>query len=375
MKNNYKLITNDNESYYEIYFNSTNNTCKIDIDSLEKIKNVCIPGICLSFIPTWFMTNGYITCSVPTNKLYHDNRCIYMHRYLMDQFEYDGKISVDHINQDKTDNRMSNLRLATQSLQSHNKLKMERNFIKPVGFDIEFQLPQYIEFLKEEKIKTIKNGKTYEGILPEHFRVVSKYLGFEKHASKSAKLTIKERLSDALQKRFNLVIKSNPNFDNLFIDGYHLHSLKEFEEHTLEYIKILCGITLDKITIDKDDDNMNPKYDFPEESTIKRNNLPKYVSYSSAKDPKGSRLCYDKNLSGTERIRFYSSGSKNKSLDEKFVEIINLMTEKNIPIEWNVKPNLTKLQEESNKLQEEKETFLYKITKTLIKKPKKSPEE
>jgi hypothetical protein len=53
-----------------------------------------------------------------------------MHRYLMNQFTYNGVISVDHINQDKTDNRMSNLRLATQSLQNHNRSKVERNNVK-----------------------------------------------------------------------------------------------------------------------------------------------------------------------------------------------------------------------------------------------------
>jgi hypothetical protein len=64
------------------------------------------------------------------NQLNNQKRTFYMHRYLLNQFNYDGKISVDHINQDKTDNRLSNLRLATQSTQTHNRTLLKRNFIK-----------------------------------------------------------------------------------------------------------------------------------------------------------------------------------------------------------------------------------------------------
>ena len=139
-KNNYKLITNEKESYYEIEL-ANNNFCKVNIETIDKIKNVKIDEFNINCFPTWYKTkNGYIVCSISK----YPSDTLYMHRYLMDQFHYDGKISVDHINQDKTDNCLENLRLATQSTQNHNQKKKERQFIKPPGFDIEFQLHQYL---------------------------------------------------------------------------------------------------------------------------------------------------------------------------------------------------------------------------------------
>ena len=339
----YRLITEPNqEPYYEISL-LNNAKCKIDINSLTKITNVQIANICNNFEPTWYINNNYVMCSIPSNKLIGDaNRFLYMHRYLLNQYNYDGRISVDHINQDPIDNRLSNLRLATQSTQNHNQRKKERNFIKLSGFDTDIQLPEYIELVKEETIKTTRNGKEYTSILPEHFRIVSKYLNFEKHSTKSSKISLKERLSDALIKRYNLIVNSYVNITDLYIDGYRFTTIDEFENHTLEYIKILCNITIDKIT---DDD------DFLENSKIKKVNIPKYVSYSPPKKGRGSQLTYDRrNKETNERTEFSSSSSKFKSLDDKFIEIIELMKKNQVEIIWDVKPDFINELNELNEI-------------------------
>ena len=278
----YQLINEPNqEPYYELSL-LNGEKCKIDVNSLTKVTNVQISNICDNFEPTWYITNNYVICSIPSNKLIGDaKRFLYMHRYLLNQYNYDGRISVDHINQDPTDNRLCNLRLATQSTQNHNQRKKERNFIKLTGFDTEIQLPEYIEFVKEETIKTTRNDKDYTSILPEHFWIVSKYLNFEKHSSKSSKMSLKERLSDALIKRYNLIVNSYVNIKDLCIDGYCFTTNDEFENHTLEYIKILCNVSIEKIADDED---------FLESSKIKKVNIPKYVSYSPAKKGRGSQL-------------------------------------------------------------------------------------
>ena len=337
-----KIIKNNKSAYYEIKLNNNIN-CKIDIESLDKVLNVIIDKYNINTVPSWYSTfNGYIACSI--SKL--PGNTLYIHRYLMNQIDYDGKISVDHINRDKTDNRLSNLRLATQSSQNHNRTLKERVFIKIDGFDVEIQLPQYIEYQKESKIKSTKDGKEIETILPAHFRIHSKYIGFDKHSTKSSKLTIKERLSNALAKRYNLIINSTKNITDLYIDGYQFNSNQEFEKHTIEYITVLCGLNIDKIPGDDD---------FLEDSRIKKSNIPKYVSYSQEKGNRGSQLTYDKNNKENkekkERIMFSSSGSKYKSLDDKFEELISLMHKNNVEFVWNEKPNFI---DDTNQIYEKK---------------------
>ncbi len=321
-----KVIKNNQTPYYELQLNN-NSTCKIDINSLDKIKTVILDKYKINTKPTWYITsNGYVACSITK----FPGNTIYMHRYLMNQIEYDGKLSVDHINRDKTDNRLSNLRIATQSEQNHNRTLKERNYIKPDGFDVEFQLPEYIEYQDESKIKTTKDDKEIEYTLPAHFRIHSKYIGFDKHSTKSNKLTIKERLNNALSKRYNLIINSTKNIKDLYIDGYQFNSNQEFEKHTIECINVLCGINIDKIPSDDD---------FLEDSRIKKTNVPKYVSYSPTKGSRGSQLTYDHNNKESKvRIQFSSSGSKFKSLDDKFEELISLMHKNKVKFIWNEKP-------------------------------------
>ena len=81
-KNNYKLITNEKESYYEIEL-ANNNFCKVNIETIDKIKNVKIDEFNINCFPTWYKNkNGYIVCSITK----YPSNTLYMHRYLMNQF-------------------------------------------------------------------------------------------------------------------------------------------------------------------------------------------------------------------------------------------------------------------------------------------------
>ena len=64
-----------------------------------------------------------------------------------------GALSVDHINQDKMDNRMSNLRITTQSVQNSNRPYKKNEDSKyytnrPPEME-EIQLPRYVEYYTE----------------------------------------------------------------------------------------------------------------------------------------------------------------------------------------------------------------------------------
>lgn len=57
--------------------------------------------------------NGYVRTFIGTKPHY-------LHRMICD---YTGKLTVDHINQDKLDNRRDNLRIVSQSINNYNKIK------------------------------------------------------------------------------------------------------------------------------------------------------------------------------------------------------------------------------------------------------------
>jgi hypothetical protein len=120
-------------------------------------------------------SNGYITKSA--NK-------VLLHRYIMnrmfpgDKRLKNKKISIDHINWNKTDNRRENLRFATMSIQNSNRDKPARSkscrYSLPSGIT-EAMIPKYVGYRK-----TKYNNKFREFFELQHpkygnFKSSSKY--------------------------------------------------------------------------------------------------------------------------------------------------------------------------------------------------------
>ena len=148
-KNKYYLVKNKNteEEYYIIDCGKLQ-LVKVDKDNINKI---------ISIKNSWYiMSNGYVLSVI-------QDKQIYMHAYLMNHSgNGKGQISVDHINQNKLDNRMCNLRLATQSEQNINKIysKYENskyNLNRPEGME-NIKLPRNIEYKFEYRDKEKKTG-------------------------------------------------------------------------------------------------------------------------------------------------------------------------------------------------------------------------
>jgi hypothetical protein len=185
-KNKYWLVKNKetNEEYYII--NCGDNMVKIDIDSIERI---------ISIDKTWFLCkNGYVAADI-------DDKQINMHAYLMNHIgngTSKGALSVDHINRNKLDNRLSNLRLATQSEQNQNTGKRNRKHnAKPLPDGIQqSDLPKYVTYNAEYK----KDDNGERVLFRDYFRI-------EKHpklgdtiwtTSKSKAYTIRQKLQQAI---------------------------------------------------------------------------------------------------------------------------------------------------------------------------------
>jgi len=141
-KNEYWLVRNKKtgEEYYMMDV-SNNRLTKFDKDKLEKI---------LSIDKIWTVCNNYVVVE------YERNKKIAMHAFLMDHSgngKEQGALSVDHINQDKMDNRIINLRITTQSVQNSNRPYKKNEDSKyytnrPPEME-EIQLPRYVEYYTE----------------------------------------------------------------------------------------------------------------------------------------------------------------------------------------------------------------------------------
>jgi hypothetical protein len=148
-KNKYWFIEDKKtkEKYY-LMDCSNNRLTKIDEESINKVVNEDVK---------WTVCNNYVVAEFEKNKKKA------LHAFLMNHSGHGlekGVLSVDHINRDKLDNRLSNLRLTNQSEQNVNKVYVKNinskyNTNRPKGME-NINLPRYVEYRTENK----KNKET-----------------------------------------------------------------------------------------------------------------------------------------------------------------------------------------------------------------------
>lgn len=187
-KNKYWLVENNNtkERYY-IMDCSNNRLTKIDEESINKVVNENVK---------WTVCNNYVVAE------FSEGKKLALHAFLMNHHGHgltQGALSIDHINRDKLDNRLCNLRLATQSEQNSNTGKRNRKHnARELPDDIkQHELPKYVVYYVENMINE-KGEKEFK----RDFFKIEKHPKLPKpwNTTKSTKVSARAKLNEAIEK-------------------------------------------------------------------------------------------------------------------------------------------------------------------------------
>ena len=205
----------------------------------------------------------------------------YLHEYVLrlnNVAKPDDNYSVDHINRDTLDNRLVNLRWATQTEQNINTDKRSRKYnARELPEEIlEEYMPKFVTYNKEVYDKTSGNTR-------EFFRI-------EKHptipnwsSSKSNKYTALEKLAQAYEK-LNMDLPTQ-----------------------MGHIELPDPDLLEKCTLD--------------EFVLKKEMLPQYVSFVRETVKRGCKF----EIAIPNQKRVSTSGSKKVSLKCKYNEMLQML--------------------------------------------------
>lgn len=197
---------------------------------------------------------------------------------------FGGSFSIDHINRDPLDNRLQNLRWATQSEQNQNTDKRKRQCTArelPTGIQ-QSDIPKWVNYNVETIVQP--SGQSYNRC---YFRI-EKHPRLSKWTStKSVEVTPQEQLAQT----YHYMMKMGESFESI---PEHIQKIIEKKNF--------------------DNDTLMEENGF----TLKRSMIPKYVNFVKPTEKRGCK--FEIAIPGTKRVS--TKGAKSITLEEKFNEMM-----------------------------------------------------
>lgn len=150
------VFDNKTGEEYCLMYCRENSWTKFDYDQLDKV--LYLDGKTTSW---YLLKNGYIGAHIDNE---YTSTIRYLHQILIDHYgSGKGQNSIDHINRDKLDNRLENLRIVDQSEQNRNRAKRTRNKnARPLPKELEgIKLPKFVVYYHEITNKVTGSWRNY----------------------------------------------------------------------------------------------------------------------------------------------------------------------------------------------------------------------
>ena len=195
-----------------------------------------------------------------------------------------SEYSVDHINRDPLDNRLQNLRWATQSEQNQNTDKRKRQCTArelPKGIQ-QPDIPKWVNYNVETIVQS--SGQSYNRC---YFRIENHPRLSKWTSTKSVEITSQEKLAQT----YHYMMKMGESFE----------SIPEYIQKIIEKKNF-------------DNDTLMEENGF----TLKRSMIPKYVNFVKETEKRGCK--FEIAIPGTKRVS--TKGAKSITLEEKFNEMM-----------------------------------------------------
>jgi len=312
MKNQYKIVTYKSKEY--IVANTEKN--EPFIFDKEKLKD--LPNI------TYYLSN-YVSCRLESTTCLHS---------LIMNYQFDGKLYVDHINRITTDNRTSNLRLISQSDQNKNQSKQTRNvnLSKNCGVNSQ-EIPTFIWYVKANgnhgdrwciEIKGKYNWKTTSS---KEYTTKCKFELAKKHLRNLISLQPELFIGHCMNGELSDIGKEleTEYIDILNLAGYTYtkkYNLKKYLE------KDLNGLNDDEIKLINEFEETNTF----NEDVVRRQGMeiPKYCYYFKPTDKRGDGYCITRLHPKQKELGkdWLTTKSKKVSKKEKYKQMIEYLNGK-----------------------------------------------